>query len=56
MAFHSLSEFLQMGGYAAFVWPAYFICIGGFVLNSIVTRKKYFNNLKRLKIKHASHT
>jgi heme exporter protein D len=34
-----MSEFLAMGGYAAFVWPAYgaaLVILGGFTLNAVL--------------------
>jgi len=34
-----MTEFLAMGGYAAYVWPAYgvaFIVLGGFTVNAVL--------------------
>ncbi len=35
-----MSEFLQMSGYAAYVWSAYGIAIGGLVLNVWLARRQ----------------
>lgn len=56
MAFHSLHDFLYMGGFAAFVWPAYLICaicLGAYTWNS---EKEYLNIINRLKRKHESNS
>jgi heme exporter protein D len=34
-----MSEFLAMGGYAAFVWPSYAITFGIVVLNIVAARR-----------------
>lgn len=34
-----MSAFLDMGGYAAFVWPAYLVTLAVLVLNIIWARK-----------------
>jgi heme exporter protein CcmD len=34
-----MSEFLDMGGYAAFVWPAYALTLGVAVLNVVWARR-----------------
>jgi heme exporter protein CcmD len=34
-----MKEFLDMGGYAAFVWPAYAVTLGIIVLNVIWARR-----------------
>jgi heme exporter protein CcmD len=34
-----MSEFLEMGGYAAFVWPAYALTLGVAVLNVVWARR-----------------
>jgi heme exporter protein CcmD len=36
-----MSSFMQMGGYAAFVWPAYAISIAGLVLMVWTTWRAY---------------
>ncbi len=33
-----MREFLDMGGYAAFVWPAYAVTLGAVVLNVLWAR------------------
>ena len=35
-----MKEFLQMSGYAAFVWSAYGVAIGGLVLNVWLARRQ----------------
>ena len=35
----SLSQFLDMGGYAPYVWPAYGIVIAGLILNIVWARR-----------------
>ncbi len=34
-----MREFLDMGGYAAFVWPAYAVTLGAAVLNVVWARR-----------------
>jgi heme exporter protein D len=43
MAFHSLHDFIHMGGYASYVWSAYGITflILGIQLFNALRRKKY---------------
>ena len=39
----ALAQFLAMGGYARFVWPAYamaVIVLGGFAIDTVVTYRK----------------
>ena len=39
----ALDQFLAMGGYARFVWPAYamaVIVLGGFAIDTVVTYRK----------------
>ena len=42
----SFTEFLDMGGYARFVWPSYALVIAGIVLNIFWARAK----LKRARL------
>ncbi len=38
-----MSDFLDMGGYAAFIWPAYLIAaviLGGILAQSIITMRR----------------
>ena len=38
-----MNDFFDMGGYGAFIWPAYlvtFIILGGIVLQSVVTMRR----------------
>jgi heme exporter protein D len=37
----SLSHFLSMGGYAAFVWPAYAVTLTVLVVNVFAARASY---------------
>lgn len=49
MYFSSLAEFLNMGGYAFYVWLAYGITFGGMlwiVFAGIFTRKQIFREIK----------
>jgi heme exporter protein CcmD len=34
-----MSQFFQMGGYAAFVWPAYAVTLAAIVLNIVWARR-----------------
>ena len=34
-----MSQFFEMGGYAAFVWPAYAVTLGAIVLNIVWARR-----------------
>ena len=49
----SLTEYLRMGGYAAFVWPAYAVAavglIGAFVITwrGLKAREREFETMKR---------
>ncbi|MDW8444633.1 MAG: heme exporter protein CcmD [Acetobacteraceae bacterium] len=36
-----MSEFLAMGGYAAFVWPSYAIGVGGLVVLALVSLRQW---------------
>ena len=47
----ALSKFLEMGGYAGFVWPAFAVALvvmAGFVVTSLRTLKSREATLKRL--------
>ena len=44
----SLSEFLDMGGYAVFVWSSYGITLVVMVLNWWLPRHQHKQNLRRL--------
>jgi heme exporter protein CcmD len=35
----SLASFLQMGGYAQFVWPSYVVALGAIILTSWSARR-----------------
>ncbi len=35
----SVSEFLDMGGYARYVWPSYVLVLGAIVLNVVWARR-----------------
>lgn len=50
MAFSSFSEFLNMGGYAFYVWLAYGISLLSvllLIIDSINKRKKIFSNVSK---------
>jgi heme exporter protein D len=36
-----VSEFLEMGGYAAFVWPAFFVTLGLMVLLAVLSGRAH---------------
>ena len=36
---NALSRFFEMGGYAAFVWPAYAVTLAAIVLNIVWARR-----------------
>ena len=42
-----MSEFLAMGGYAAYVWPAYGITLVVLVLNAAAARRWHKGALRR---------
>ena len=47
-----MAEYVSMGGYGAFIWPAYFISaavIAGLCLWAFAERKQTAGRLKRLK-------
>ena len=49
MHFASWSEFFAMGGYAFYVWLAFgitFAAMIGIAVNSVLTRRKIFNEIK----------
>lgn len=44
----SMAHFLAMGGYAAFVWPAYAASLGGIALAVVLTLRGYARAKQRL--------
>ena len=44
-----MSEFFQMGGYAAFVWPSYALTAMVLWLNWYLPRKQHEKELRQLK-------
>jgi heme exporter protein D len=36
-----MSEFLAMGGYAAFVWPSYAVAVGALVALAVVSLRQW---------------
>jgi heme exporter protein D len=44
----SFAEFLDMGGYAAFVWPAYLITIAVLIANFLLPRARHHRQRKLL--------
>ncbi|MCH9769391.1 MAG: heme exporter protein CcmD [Gammaproteobacteria bacterium] len=51
--FHSWQQFLQMGGYASFVWPAYGIILVALIIYGIKAVVRLRRLLKELKASHA---
>jgi len=47
-----MMEFLQMGGYAAFVWPSYALAALVLWLNWYLPRKQYEKELRQLRRRH----
>ncbi len=45
-------EFLQMGGYAAFVWPSYALAALVLWLNWYLPRKQHEKELRQLRRRH----
>jgi heme exporter protein D len=43
-----MTEFFAMGGYAAFVWPAYAVSIGGLAAMIVLTLRAYARARRRL--------
>jgi len=57
--FASITDFLQMGGYAYYVWPAYGITLfilGAIIRNAINGQRAIKQKLKRLRQQDASHS
>ena len=48
----SWHEFLLMGGYAAYVWPAYGIAFVVMVMNAVLPCRRLRHRLQTLKQKH----
>jgi len=51
----SVTEFLNMGGYAAYVWSAYGICAAIMFWNVFAARKESRATLRRIKQRLAQH-
>lgn len=47
----TLNHLLSMGGYGAFVWPAYLITLCVFGLNTFVALKEKRNIIKKIKLR-----
>jgi heme exporter protein D len=43
-----MKEFLDMGGYAAFVWPAYGVSVAGIVVAIVIVWRSYAKAKARL--------
>lgn len=52
--FQNIHDFLHMGGYAAYVWSAYAICITVLVINLIIPVRRFANRLRLLRSDRAS--
>ena len=50
-----MMEFLQMGGYAAYVWSSYGVVAIVLLLNVISSWRRYKSILRRLKRVHAEN-
>jgi len=57
MYFHNLHSFLNMGGYAAYVWPAYGLAAVILFGNAFATKFKHRNAKQQVqrKIKQLQH-
>ena len=54
-----MSAFLAMGGYAAFVWPAYgaaLVILGGFTLNAVLRYRAAARELDALQARRPGAT
>jgi heme exporter protein CcmD len=49
-----MSAFLDMGGYAAFIWPAYLVTLGVLVLNIVWARASLARALQAARRRLAS--
>lgn len=48
-----MNNFFEMGGYAAYVWPAWGITLAGFAVATALTLRSYFRAKKLLdRIEH----
>ncbi|HKJ87013.1 MAG TPA: heme exporter protein CcmD [Gammaproteobacteria bacterium] len=48
----TLHEFLYMGGYAAFVWPAYGLALVVLVVNLVVPHRRERQTLRQIARQH----
>lgn len=53
MFFNSFSSFIHMGGYAAYVWPAFSIAMLLMFVNSFLVRKRLRKMIKNLRDHYA---
>jgi heme exporter protein CcmD len=51
--FAGLKTFLQMGGYAVYVWSAYALVMGALCINALLTQRQFKAALRR-KARHAT--
>ena len=54
--FTSWSDFLRMGGYAIYVWPAYVAVIVILLLNGLSNTRRLRHLLQRMKRDHRSQS
>jgi len=52
--FHSLESFARMGGFSAFVWPAFAVVFGLLFSHILLIRTHYRRIVRRLKKDHKS--
>ena len=46
MYWHSLEDFLHMGGYALYVWVSFAVTFGSMAIEILLLRARKYNNLK----------
>lgn len=56
MQFKTLNDFLHMGGYAMYVWPAYIIVFLFIMINLINNLQQHKKILKQLRDQHETPT
>ena len=56
MQFDNLADFVAMGGHGLYVWLAYFVTIGVFLLNLATVKSGYKKMLLQLRWQHSQST
>ena len=49
MNWTSLDHFLHMGGYGAYVWPAYALALAGMLAEPVAAASRHARTLRRLR-------